>query len=1205
MVDSTSSPCATAVDSVATRTIEGSSCDVLALAAGNEHCLPFVSLDIPEYGSVPVLLDSGFSEKDLTSCEEVVTLANGSKSHVCGTISINNLVFRVLNSNVDYLIIGVKSMYDLGISLSFGDGHSAGLFAISMGQAHTIASLCACGLTGYDGRDQLCTVWSPNLFESTLTGEVSSVCDWLPVVGSEGYCWRARALEPDEERDTATQRYAIEVKVPYDKEKVARYPSRGDYGRRMVEKMEEAEQVKFLAEVQKYEHKLWWKKIGPVETNPPSPGTLVVFPVRAKKVGSSTPIRPVLDARLRNLFSPVSSYDGPTIGSILLDLRLRYKRHSRVLVRDASAAFYRIRLEKDSVVELVANGVLYKSCRLCFGLRAGPCCLWAGLTFILDLALSELSDKVKEYLWNCSIYLYLDDLTLVINEGGDSPYLVDGRSVADILLEKITDVAGRYGFDFPKEKGCDSADQKDFKHLGIRWVFDKENSGDLGFVCLKHKVGQYRDENNKIKTKWTKRSLYSLSAVVSSGCDPLLIHGSERLAGDVLKIIGGALAKGQKWDDEFVIKEDDPAYHVLSSCLETIERYQSTECYHPVHELVPGDDEIHVYVDASSLAWSWVMMTYDAKNESESMLQSSGGIFKGAARNFHINRKELIALSKATLAIHSALSGKRRYPLVSRVVIFSDSQTVNRWVTTNKCSVRSLERVVVRRLTEAIREIIGDLQSTGVSVVVRKVDSDSNKADALSRLPLLWGYDRLDFVDGGDAPIFPSANPVHTVQGGDEALGQDESVLLTGVLTRDSLKQLQRQSPFWKPVVEFVESGRKGHPVAAVLKAAECVRLSHDGVLMGLRYAHGSVLQEPREVYIVPGDTTDGRNLSFRICLSFHNGNHYNPRYLRYEISRKFDISGLSKLCSLVYRQCKRCQQAAVTRFYKGFLGHTDIPSSSIWDSVCLDIAGPFPKDVDTHYTVALVCVDMFSHYAIIVGLHNQRSQTVCGALNRLIQEYGVMRELRSDGGPCFVSAYFKRWLVNKGVSHRVVNKYSPFENGLVEKTISGLKSSIRLFPEVLRSRYHDSSHWYEVASKAVRRLNDRPYLNTTPFALWFGRERRSEEEVRLSLKPKDTTVDALKKQREEMKADFDRERSLRTPGRQFSPRSLKISPGQKVKVFRPSSLPGVGHSRGLLKKPVYTVVSQRGVDVELLEDGKSAGNEVTEHIRNIRPYYA
>ncbi|KAF4680097.1 hypothetical protein FOZ60_014051, partial [Perkinsus olseni] len=293
MVDSTSSPYATAVDSVATRTIEGSSCDVLALAAGNEHCLSFVSLDIPEYGSAPVLLDSGafwnyaplrlledlgFSEKNLTGCEEVVTLANSSKSHVCGTISINNLVFRVLDSSVDYLIIGVKSMYDLGISLSFGDGHSAGLFAISMGQAHTIASLCACGLTGYDGRDQLCTVWSPNVFESSLTGDVSPVCDWLPVVGSEGYCWRARA---DEERDTATQRYAIQVKVPHDKEKVARYPSRGDYGRRMVEKMEEAEQVKFLAEVQNYEHKLWWKKIGSVETNPPSPGTLVVFPVRA------------------------------------------------------------------------------------------------------------------------------------------------------------------------------------------------------------------------------------------------------------------------------------------------------------------------------------------------------------------------------------------------------------------------------------------------------------------------------------------------------------------------------------------------------------------------------------------------------------------------------------------------------------------------------------------------------------------------------------------------------------------------------------------------------------------------------------------------------------------------------------------------------------------------------------------------------------
>ncbi|EER14475.1 hypothetical protein Pmar_PMAR013598, partial [Perkinsus marinus ATCC 50983] len=232
-------------------------------------------------------------------------------------------------------------------------------------------------------------------------------------------------------------------------------------------------------------------------------------------------------------------------------------------------------------------------------------------------------------------------------------------------------------------------------------------------------------------------------------------------------------------------------------------------------------------------------------------------------------------------------------------------------------------------------------------------------------------------------------------------------------------------------------------------------------------------------------------------------------------------------------------------------------------------------------------------------GLCNQRSQTICGALNRLIQEHGLMRELRSDGGPSFVSSYFKRWLLSKGVSHKVVNKYSPFENGLAEKTIGGLKSSIRLFPEVLRSRYHDSSHWFEVAAKAVRRLNDRPYLNTTPFALWYGRERRSEEEVRLAMEPEATTVEALKKHRDEMRNEFDRERCLRSPTGRYTPRTLRISPGQKVKVFRPSSLPGVGHSRGLLKKPVYTVIAQHGVDVELLEDGKASGDEITEHIRN------
>ncbi|KAF4649617.1 hypothetical protein FOL47_001890, partial [Perkinsus chesapeaki] len=738
----------------------------------------------------------------------------------------------------------------------------------------------------------------------------------------------------------------------------------------MVKKLDVVDQQKFNDEVEKYESKKWWKKIGPLSSNPPSPDTLVVFPIKAKKVGSSTPVRPVLDARLRNLHSPPGSYCGPSISTILLDLRLRYKRCSRVMVRDASSAFYRVRLEPGSVVELVANGILYRSLRLCFGLRAGPCCLWTALIFVLDRSLAELPEEVQKHLWNCAIYLYLDDLTLVIDEGGDSSYVINGKSVGDILIDKVTEVASRYGFDFPQAKGFDSGTQKCFKHLGINWLFDNSGPGTFSFSCVKHEIGSFRDSNGLLKSKWSKRDIYSVSATVSSGCDPLLIHGRERLAGDILKILCGVQAKGYGWDDEFDILPSTPIHTTLTRCFEVIEQYLKHDCVHMVHELQP-QDELHIYVDASSVAWSWVMYGFSVNDANEYELQSAAGIFKGSQYNYHINRKELIALSKAVLAVHGALCGRREHPLVSRVIFYSDSQTVCRW-TNNKSSVKSVERVVVRRLTEAIRETIDDLKSVGTTVLVKKVDTKENRADELSRLPLLWGYDQLNF----DCPVKPIFHDsVHAVQGGDisslvsDSSDELEPELLVGVLARDSLKHLQRQSPFWKPVVEFVESGRKGRPLASVLKAAERVRLTSDGVLMGLRFPHGSELQDAREVYIVPGDTVEGRNLSFRICLSIHNGNHYNPRYLRYEVSRKFGINGLSKLCSMVYRQCQRCQDALVTRFYRGSMGYTDIPTSCVWDSVCCDIAGPFPRDVDTNFTAALVCVDMYSHYAIIIGL--------------------------------------------------------------------------------------------------------------------------------------------------------------------------------------------------------------------------------------------
>ncbi|KAF4672182.1 hypothetical protein FOL47_000833 [Perkinsus chesapeaki] len=1196
---------------------------------GGSNSLPFVSLHITELGNIPCLLDSGafwnyitsdylkrlgLANRLLQSCDSNVSMPNGISEEIVGSIVIGDLPFRVMSTpdgrGAQYLIMGVKSMHELGIDINFADtgdkknnGCPMGLFTISMKSPPLLYPVLKLSPLEVDNRlslpwhHELSTVWSPNLLEDGLPNLSTNTTGWHMVVGSTGYRWRARRLREGELRDTPSQQFCIEVESPFDADRLKKIPPRKDYGGRLVGRLDNDEKVLFNKEVEKYTQKGWWKLVGPLATTPYTSSALIVFPVRSRKAGGgTTPIRPVLDARLRNGFSPPSSYEGPCIDSILFDIRLRWLDHSRIITRDASSAFYRVRLLPSCEVELIANGMVYKSSRLCFGLRAGPCCLWSALTYVLDVSLAELSRDVQQKLVDCAFYLYLDDLTLLINQmSGATSSTLTNKDTGDALINKITEVASRYGFDFPAVKGWDSLTCQRFKHLGIWWHFGED--GSLSFSCSKLKLPNVRIQQGMIKTSWSRRMIYSVAACVSSGCDPLLIHGRQRLAGDILKILCGHMTKNMDWDQLFTLDTEDPVYKVLCACVTVVEKYTNDVCSHAVHPT----NHLKIYVDASSIGWAWVMFgESDDKNEL-CEIQSAAGVFKANQRSYHINRKELIALSKAIFAVHNGLSGKRTIPLVCTVTICCDSQTVCRWTTTNRCSSKSLEKVAVRRLVQSIREIIDDLRLVGINVTLEKVDGVTNMADNLSRAPIEWGLESLyHIVEEEETPLFP-VDSVHTVQGG-EVQGDGHPTLPTGLMARERVKLIQRDSPSLSPIIACLENNDKDLSSKGEVQDK---RLTDDGLLMALKYPMGSYSGSPRETFVIPCDTENGKAEAYRIVNAFHESTHHNARYLSWDVSRYFDIDGLSRMCRTVCRRCLRCQNAMTKRFYSGAMGFTDTTASCIWDVVACDLAGPFKPDKDYGFTSALVLIDMYSHFVIIKGLRDQRTDTICSALNSVIQECGIMRQLRSDGGSNLTSQRFKRFMTSHGVDHQVANRYSPFQNGMVERSISNIKTTLRLFPEVLKNKHYGTSHWYSVMSRAVRRANDRPFMGTTPFTLWFGRERRPEEVARLSVPAGDKDPKKIAEQRSLQNDEFRMAREQRVIPRGYDPRSLKVTLGQKVKVFRPNQAPGTGHAAGYYKPAVYRVVDQEGVNVTLLEEGKPEEDEIVEHIRNLRPYYA
>ncbi|KAF4652552.1 hypothetical protein FOL47_011030 [Perkinsus chesapeaki] len=408
---------------------------------GGKDDLPFSELNVNGFGPIPVLLDSGgyrnYIPKTRTRKQEAVALADGKVINILGTVVLEGLTFNILASNLDYLILGVDSMRTLVVCLSFYPGSTK---TVVLGRS---AILRTAKMNSPDNRSPLAHLWTPSSLDDKQN---FYICDWRPIEDAEGYAWHARLLRDDEIKNTMEQRYCIEVSIPVDQERLGSLPNGNDFGTALLKKLSPDEVNKYDTELEKYISKGWWVDDGPAKTI--NPGDLVSFPVRSKDPSKSTSVRPVLDARRRNSCSPFASYPGAPIASILANLRLCWKKGSQIQTRDASAAFYRVRLTPSSAVTVGARRRRYRSLRLVFGLRSGPACLWAALTWILDCAYTRLTEQERAIIGQGMIYLYLDDFTFV--------WPPEAIEMGNKYVNLVKETAKWFGFELPLHKGHNS-----------------------------------------------------------------------------------------------------------------------------------------------------------------------------------------------------------------------------------------------------------------------------------------------------------------------------------------------------------------------------------------------------------------------------------------------------------------------------------------------------------------------------------------------------------------------------------------------------------------------------------------------------------------------------------------------------------------------------------------------------------------------------
>lgn len=146
-------------------------------------------------------------------------------------------------------------------------------------------------------------------------------------------------------------------------------------------------------------------------------------------------------------------------------------------------------------------------------------------------------------------------------------------------------------------------------------------------------------------------------------------------------------------------------------------------------------------------------------------------------------------------------------------------------------------------------------------------------------------------------------------------------------------------------------------------------------------------------------------------------------------------------------RHCTECQLHSPKVSYENPL----IPLSIInvlFRRVGMDILGPLPKSSRGHRYV-LVIVDYATRYPEAVPLRTATGKTMAKELFLLFSRVGIVDEILTDQGSCFMSLVIREMCRLLHVTQLQTSIYHPQTDGLVERFNKTLKSMLRKLIDV------------------------------------------------------------------------------------------------------------------------------------------------------------
>ena len=498
---------------------------------------------------------------------------------------------------------------------------------------------------------------------------------------------------------------------------------------------------------------------------------------------------------------------------------------------------------------------------------------------------------------------------------------------------------------------------------------------------------------------------------------------------------------------------DDPVPPAIQVCCEELEkRLAEVDPAKGTWSISAGDSNTWtVWCDASGLALGAALEVDGKVVEDTTQLRPHQD-------KRHINIAELEA---AILGLNLAAKWN-----VKRITLKIDSKTVFGWL---KQVINDVRRVKTTGLHDLLVQrrlhIVSDMIDTiGAAVDVVWVSSDSNIADALTRVPSVWLTRSVGSIPDVTAGAVCETTVVGPISFDAVAAAQLEDEVVQRVASQVATRSAVRDAGYRSVASQLVvEDG-------VLLRS---VKLPVEGEILV------PVIAKSAEESVISAAHTNSGHASWQNMYEMLRERCYLPR--------------MAEKCQQHVRSCQRCKAANAAGGQAAPATRPDMPGRP-WGCVQIDtLELGASKSGEIH--CVLVCVDALTKYAEVVPLRRHDGASVADAIVELCCRWGTPDVIRMDNGREFRNYIVKALLRVFGVEVKTGAVRHPQTQGMAERfnrTLLGL----------IRKVLEESTDWLAELPVLMHYYNSRIHsaIGISPMKAMIGWQPRALVSARINL---------------------------------------------------------------------------------------------------------